>query len=80
MVTVREMLNKLKWSLGLGGYQVVIVHRGAPGDVKVIAGSSIKEVGRYFFVYEENGVEVQIPYHRVLEVRSVEGEVLFRRR
>jgi len=81
MTTAREVLLRLMWDprLRIEDYEVLIRHRGAPGDVKVIPGSSIRRVGRGFFVYDEGGVEVHIPYHRVLEVRGRGGEVVFRR-
>lgn len=79
MVTIREVLNRIKWAQGLNVHQVVIIHRGSPGDVKVIEGRSIKELFRNFFIYEEDGVETYIPYHRVLEIRNTSGKVLFKR-
>jgi len=80
MSTAREAINKLRWSVGLRGCTVLIRHRGGPGDVKVLRGEFIKEVGRGYLVYVEEGAEVFIPYHRVLEVKDSEGRVVFRRR
>lgn len=79
MTTAREVLNKLRWSAGLRGCTVLIRHRGVPGDVKVLRGEFIKEVGRDYLTYVESGAEAFIPYHRVLEVRDSEGRVIFRR-
>jgi len=80
MPTAREAINKLKWSRGLRGCTILIRHRGAPGDVKALKGDFIKEVGRTFLTYVEEGVEVYIPYHRVLEVVDAKGETVFKRR
>jgi uncharacterized protein (UPF0248 family) len=80
MPTAREAINKLKWSRGLNGCTILIRHRGAPSDVKALKGELIKEVGRTFLIYVEGGVEVYIPYHRVLEVINAKGETVFKRR
>ena len=80
MVTAREAINKLKWSAGLRGCVILIRHRGAPGDVKVLKGEFVREVGKDYLTYVEGGVEVYIPYHRVLEVVDAEGRIVFRRR
>ncbi|RLF18708.1 MAG: hypothetical protein DRN06_00740 [Thermoprotei archaeon] len=81
MSTIRQVLLKLKWDprFRLEDCELLIRHRGAPGDVKLIQGSSIKEIGKGFFIYEEEGVKVHIPFHRVLEIRTKLGKVLYRR-
>jgi len=72
-------LNKLKWTGKLGGCDVVILHRGAPQDRKIIKGSDITEVKRHNFYYREvDGEEVYIPNHRVLEILC-SGKVVWKR-
>jgi len=59
MVYPREVLNELKWHRGrLEDAQIIILHRGAPGDRKVIPGSDIVELGRSFFVTAESMIPV----------------------
>ncbi len=74
MVYPRDVLNRLKWTKGESLDEAVIwyIHRGAPGDVMRIAGSTIKELGRGFFETEE----ATIPYHRILKI-EYKGEVVF---
>jgi len=74
MTYPREVLNRLRWMHGsLSGVLVTYVHRGAPGDVLIIRGEDIVELGRSFFS-TRNG---QIPYHRITEIEE-EGEVVYR--
>ncbi len=77
---VFEVLNRLKWEGGLGECEIVIRHRGAPGDVLTIPGKSLTELKRDHFIYtNERGEETFIPLHRILEVRSG-GKVLWKRK
>jgi len=76
MPTIRDLLNKMKWTSdkGLEDCEIVIVHRGAPGDVKTIKGTAIKDIAPRAIIVEEDGEEVVIPYHRVKVIRR--GNVL----
>ncbi len=78
---VREALNKIRWHKDLDpkDYEVHVVHRGAPGDIKVVPASCITEVLRGGFKFRDvDGNEKVIPYHRVLLIRNrVSGDVLF---
>ncbi|RLE47978.1 MAG: DUF504 domain-containing protein [Candidatus Methanomethylicota archaeon] len=79
---IRDVLNKLRWKPGEGldKYEIVIVHRGALGDVKHIDGASIKDVAKGAFTYVEDGEEKIIPFHRVIEIRlKATGEVIWKR-
>ncbi|MEM1537571.1 MAG: RNA repair domain-containing protein [Candidatus Nezhaarchaeales archaeon] len=82
MVSIRELLNKLRWdpSSSLSDYMIVITHRGSVNGFKSIPGSLIKELGKHFFTYEEDGKLVVIPYHRVKEVKNLRlGVTVFKR-
>jgi len=72
----RDVLNRIKWTSGssLTRAQVVILHRGAPGDRKKIPGSQIISVGHLFF----ETTEATIPLHRILEI-WYDGKLLFDR-
>lgn len=73
-------LSRLKWVGGLEECEIVIVHRGAPGNKKTISGKKVTEVKKSYFYYKgKGGREVCIPLHRVLEVR-LEGKVIWERR
>ncbi len=63
----REVLNELKWGGRdeLGSARVTIVHRGAPGDRRVVKGEEIIELGHGFMLVKSPEGEVYIPYHRV---------------
>jgi uncharacterized protein (UPF0248 family) len=71
---VFQVLNRLKWAGKLSQAELVIVHRGAPGDRKTIPGSQIEEVKKSYFSV---GSKV-IPNHRILEVR-VKGRIVWKR-
>ena len=65
--------------------EVYYIHRGAPGDVKIIRGDDIEEIGQMFFVMvtSERGPGVEdgkanIPMHRITRI-TYDGEVIFSR-
>ncbi len=68
---VNNVLNRLKWVGGLEECEIVILHRGAPGDRKVIPGKNVTEIKKSYFHYNEDGSgrETHIPLHRILEIR-----------
>ena len=74
---VFQVLNKLKWKGGLESCEIVILHRGAPGDRKAIPGSKVTEIKRSYFSYK-NRRETTIPLHRILEIR-LEEKILWKR-
>ncbi|MFW6141447.1 MAG: DUF504 domain-containing protein [Candidatus Saliniplasma sp.] len=76
MKTPRDILNELKWdsSKSLNRAEVFYIHRGAPGDYKIIKGNDILNLGRSFIELEDG----HIPYHRVFQI-IYEGEVIFSR-
>lgn len=77
----REVLNRLKWHprLKLDDAEVTIIHRGAPGNIRVIKGNEIRELGHAFMRVTSQEGEVEIPYHRILQIEAC-GEVLWRKR
>ena len=74
MVYPREVLNRLRWTEGESLREAIVwyVHRGAPGNVKKIAGTCIISLGRGFFDTDE----ATIPYHRILRI-DYNGRILF---
>lgn len=76
MATVKDILNELKWrpKPDLEEAKIWYVHRGAPGDRKVISGSEIKDLGSSFM----ETTSATIPYHRIVKV-SYKGKTIFKR-
>lgn len=66
----KKILDEYRWSpyKSLMNLKIKYIHRGAKGDVKVIGGRDIKFLEKSFFVIENEGKEVRIPYHRILEI------------
>lgn len=81
MPTIRDVLNKIRWTSedGLDDCEIVIVHRGAPGNIKVIKGIDVKDIAPRAIICEEDGEEVVIPYHRIMAIRRGH-EVLWKKR
>ena len=90
---VYRILGRLLWKGGLERADIVILHRGSPGDRKVIPGSRITEVKKSYLVYRDDNYtrvfsartygkgadrQVTIPLHRVLEVR-LDGRQVWKR-
>jgi uncharacterized protein (UPF0248 family) len=80
MATIRDLLNREKWAskAGLSDIEVVILHRGAPKNLKVIRGESIADVAPRAMIVREDGEESVIPYHRVRIIRR--GDTVIWRR
>ncbi len=76
MVYPREVLNRLKWTVGesLDDATIWYVHRGAPGDQMSISGSRIESLDKSFFETDE----AVIPYHRILRI-EYRGKIIFDR-
>ncbi len=74
----RELLNEIKWRFDLGRCRIYYVHRGAPGDVKAVEGSAIRNIERGFLVLEGDEQDVHIPYHRIIRI-EFNNHILFDR-
>lgn len=74
----RLLLNEIKWRFDLARCRVYYIHRGAPGDVKIVEGSAIKSIERGFLVLEGHPHEVYIPYHRIFRI-EFNNHVIFER-
>ena len=70
----RDVLNRLKWEKGLSlqDAEIVIIHRGAPGDRMKIPGKEVVSIGHMFF----ETPSTSIPLHRVTEIWH-RGEKIF---
>jgi len=67
-VRLSDVLSKLKWNGKLENCDIIILHRGAPGDRKEISGSNITEIKKSYIMFRNGGKETFIPLHRVMEI------------
>ncbi len=72
----RDILNEIKWrySPELEGVEIWYLHRGAPGDTKIIGGNEVLKIGRDAI---ETG-SATIPYHRIRRI-IFNGNIVFDR-
>jgi uncharacterized protein (UPF0248 family) len=75
---VDRVLGRLLWKGMMDRAEVIILHRGAPGDRKAVKGSQIREVKKSFLVTDSAEGEAVIPLHRVMEVR-LDGKPVWKR-
>ncbi|HWG90078.1 MAG TPA: RNA repair domain-containing protein [Candidatus Thermoplasmatota archaeon] len=82
----REVLNELKWrdGLNLAEAEVWYVHRGAPGDTRIIRGDAVETLGPGAMevrapAERATGGRAHIPYHRVFRI-DYQGKPLWERR
>jgi uncharacterized protein (UPF0248 family) len=74
MRSLKNVLNGLKWDprKNPAEYEIKFIHRGALGDVRTIAASDIRRIGKSWFTYSlREEEEVLIPFHRVVEVKNI---------
>ncbi len=64
MVSVREILNKIRWAGDFSSVEIWYVHRGAPNNVRIIKGTMIDDIGRSFIQVGNS----MIPHHRVFRM------------
>ena len=76
---VYNTLNRLKWTGKLDGCEIMVLHRGAENDKKIISGDKITEVRKTYFSYDNGREEVTIPFHRVLEI-TVDERIIWKRK
>ena len=76
----REVLNRIKWTDNpeLEGVEVWYLHRGAPGDIKMVEGREIIRLEHSYFVLRTRGKETRIPYHRIRKI-TCRDEVVYDR-
>lgn len=72
----RDIFNEIKWRFDLKNCTVYYIHRGAPGNIRTIAGSEIKSIDRAFLVISGYEEDVYIPYHRIVKI-EFDGSIVF---
>ncbi len=77
----RRVIEQILWDprFNPADYQLAYLHRGVQGERKTVPLSRVLNVrGSWLTFRDEEGLEVKIPLHRVLEVRNVKtGRVLW---
>ena len=78
LMRLREVLDALEWKEGipLGELEFLVVDRQAEGGERLLSGGQVTGRDRSWLHLSEGG---QLPYHRVLEVRTA-GRVVWKRR
>lgn len=74
----RDLFNEIKWRFDLRRCRIYYIHRGAPGDIKIMEGRAIKNIGRSFLVLEGVVEDVYIPYHRIVRIEFDENLIFER--
>jgi uncharacterized protein (UPF0248 family) len=64
----RLILNEIKWRFDLNRCKVYYIHRGAPGDIRIVGGNEIKNIERGFLLLKGVEQDVYIPYHRIFRI------------
>ncbi|MCZ7393304.1 MAG: RNA repair domain-containing protein [Candidatus Methanoperedens sp.] len=75
----RDILNEIKWRFDLSRCRVYYIHRGAPGDIKIVEGRAIKNIDRSFLILEGAVQDVNIPYHRIVRIDYDDTPVYLRK-
>jgi uncharacterized protein (UPF0248 family) len=75
----RDILNEIKWRFDLSRCRVYYIHRGVPGDIKIVEGSAIKNIDRSFLILEGAVQDVNIPYHRIVRIDHDDTPVYLRK-
>jgi RNA 3'-terminal phosphate cyclase (ATP) len=80
-LTLRELLNRSRWrDGGLHSLEITVLHRGEPGDRRVLPGSRIVAVrasGIELTPESLEGDAVFVPYHRFLAIHGPGGAVVW---
>lgn len=80
MTSPRDVLNELKWRHDALDEAVIhYVHRGAPGDTRVVTGEDVADVGQSFMELRGAHGRAMIPFHRVFRIER-DGRVVWERR
>lgn len=83
MSEIRAILNRLIWHPreDPSKYEIIFIHRGAPGNLKSIPVWCVIKINPQSFEYNLGGECARIPFHRIVEIRNVEsGDVIWRSR
>ena len=82
MHPLKNIFNKVLWDKKerKEDYEVIFIHRGAPEDRKTISFGSIKKASKSTFIYDYEGGETTIPFHRIVIIRNVyTGDIIWKK-
>ncbi len=74
----RDIFNEIKWRFDLSKCRIFHIHRGAPGNIKIVDGSMIKNIDTSFLVLQGILEDVHIPYHRITRI-EYDNQIIFDR-
>ncbi len=74
----RDIFNEIKWRFDLSKCRFNYIHRGAPGDVRVVDGKAIKAIEKSFLILAGTVDDVYLPYHRILRI-EFDDRIIFDR-
>ena len=79
MITIQDLLDKIKWDENLKEEEYTIGYEDRKaGKINFIAFTDIKKTEQGFMTIERAGVDVEIPIHRIKVVKK-KGEVVWQR-
>lgn len=79
MIPVFKLLSKIKWDKNLNPADYLIYYLDRISNIlKEIHFTQIKEFDSYFMKIEKDNKEVNIPLHRIREVKS-KGKIIWKR-
>lgn len=75
----RDLLNEIKWKgYNIDKCKIYHINRGSPGDVTIVEGDSIIEIGQGFLTLKSIPYEKYIPYHRIIKIEYENRTVFIR--
>ena len=74
----RDIFNEIKWRFDLDKCRIYYIHRGAPGNMRIVEGSIIKDIEKSFLVLRGFEEDVYIPYHRITRI-DFNDQIIFER-
>ena len=79
MISIHELLNKIKWDKDLNPqeYKLYYLDR-ITNSLKEIKFAQIKEFSVFSLIVEKNSNDIDIPLHRIKEVRKT-GKIIWKR-
>ncbi|MEM4336401.1 MAG: DUF504 domain-containing protein [Candidatus Woesearchaeota archaeon] len=77
-MTIREELNRIKWHEKDKEKYIIFYSDRASRTIQGIRFTEIKEIENNFFIVNNEGKEIEIPLHRIKEIRK-EDKLIWRR-
>ena len=82
MQTIQDLINRIRWDPGLtlSDFEIGIIDKLAHCQVRIPFQAMQFFAGEHFFFHylDEDGVEHQVPYHRIKSVYK-DGELIWHR-